>query len=420
MKSVIRNVKNSVLNYEPSEIRIREATSNEPYGASMTLMDEIANDTFKVETYNLVLTMLLKRLTDYQHLNHVHKALNLTEYLLKHGDLRFLEDMKTRKLIFKRLKRYKFYKNEHEIGECVRTKARIVYDLLGSDELEDIRAKASRTKMKIKGVSNEDIRSAVRRSHGNGIPPLSTEHKHVSPSFGELDMSDEDDVFFVQNRGATISIPEPDPLGDNFFDSEAAVSAKIPSRDKFFDSGFADEFSNSPLPTKNDDLFFDDLTAVMPIPKTKVTSSPNWSLDELNASPPASADSIDLFSSIAPVSNASYSVLTHQEDNSLLSFEQAAVRGLAGEAPVSAPVKAKPQKATLNQKSMSSSVFSSKIQVDNSNLTAMHAGFRRPNHPSHSHSPQQALPAHHHGFPLSNDSAHHKKKDTTIDEFNWN
>src|SRR5689334_3398719 len=93
LKTAIRAVKNSVMNYDDSEVRVREATSNDAWGASSSLMMQIAEDTHHRYRYKSTIDMVSKRLTDYQHLNHVLKSLMLIEFLLKHGDERFVQDM---------------------------------------------------------------------------------------------------------------------------------------------------------------------------------------------------------------------------------------------------------------------------------------------------------------------------------------
>ncbi|KAM0278475.1 hypothetical protein ACHAQH_005142 [Verticillium albo-atrum] len=46
VKAGVRKVQNAVMNYTEMEAKVREATNNEPWGASSTTMQEIANGTF--------------------------------------------------------------------------------------------------------------------------------------------------------------------------------------------------------------------------------------------------------------------------------------------------------------------------------------------------------------------------------------
>jgi epsin len=46
IKAGVRKVQNAVMNFTEMEAKVREATNNEPWGASSSLMQEIANGTF--------------------------------------------------------------------------------------------------------------------------------------------------------------------------------------------------------------------------------------------------------------------------------------------------------------------------------------------------------------------------------------
>ncbi len=46
LKAGVRKIQNQVMNYTEMESKVREATNNEPWGASSTVMQEIANGTF--------------------------------------------------------------------------------------------------------------------------------------------------------------------------------------------------------------------------------------------------------------------------------------------------------------------------------------------------------------------------------------
>lgn len=47
VKNVINKMKNVVMNYSEMEIKVREATNNDKWGASSTLMKEIAQATYQ-------------------------------------------------------------------------------------------------------------------------------------------------------------------------------------------------------------------------------------------------------------------------------------------------------------------------------------------------------------------------------------
>ena len=70
-----RHRKNVVYNYSDAEAKVREATSNDPWGPSSALMGELAEYTYHVQAYGLVMGMLWKRLNDHgKNWRHVYKV----------------------------------------------------------------------------------------------------------------------------------------------------------------------------------------------------------------------------------------------------------------------------------------------------------------------------------------------------------
>lgn len=68
------------------QVKVREATSNDQWGPSSTLMSEIADLTYNVVAFSEIMAILWKRLNDHgRNWRHVHKALILLEYLIKTG-----------------------------------------------------------------------------------------------------------------------------------------------------------------------------------------------------------------------------------------------------------------------------------------------------------------------------------------------
>uniref|UniRef100_A0A4W5K6P3 ENTH domain-containing protein n=1 Tax=Hucho hucho TaxID=62062 RepID=A0A4W5K6P3_9TELE len=73
--SLRRQVKNMVNQYSEAEIKVREATSNDPWGPPSSLMSEIADLTFNVVALTEVMGMIWKRLNDSgKNWRHVYKV----------------------------------------------------------------------------------------------------------------------------------------------------------------------------------------------------------------------------------------------------------------------------------------------------------------------------------------------------------
>ena len=81
-----RNIKNVAHNYTDAQVKVREATSNDPWGPSSTQMSEIADLTYNMVAFSEIMQMIWKRLNDHgKNWRHVYKALVLLEYLIKTG-----------------------------------------------------------------------------------------------------------------------------------------------------------------------------------------------------------------------------------------------------------------------------------------------------------------------------------------------
>jgi len=157
VRSLVREVKN--LSYDPIEIKVREATSNDPWGATSTLMAEIAQSTYNYRMYSKCFAMIWKRITDVEHILHVQKALILVDYLVRNGHDRFVADAKKRARDILRLKKYKYYNKDHEdIASDVRVKAGLVHDLLMNDaRLTEERQKAEKLRdVRLQSISSND------------------------------------------------------------------------------------------------------------------------------------------------------------------------------------------------------------------------------------------------------------------------
>ncbi|KAM8884864.1 uncharacterized protein ACB058_000868 isoform 1-T1 [Synchiropus picturatus] len=145
-----RQLKNLVQNYSEAEVKVREATSNDPWGPSSTQMADISDLTYNVVACNEIMTMLWKRLKDDRNWRHIHKSLTLLEYLLKTGDDRVLLKMKDNIYIVKALTEYRFTeKDGKDQGVNVREKAKVVLVLMEDDDkLKEERDFAVKTREK--------------------------------------------------------------------------------------------------------------------------------------------------------------------------------------------------------------------------------------------------------------------------------
>uniref|UniRef100_A0A1A8QSH8 Epsin 3 n=1 Tax=Nothobranchius rachovii TaxID=451742 RepID=A0A1A8QSH8_9TELE len=149
-----RQVKNIVHNYSEAEIKVREATSNDPWGPSSSLMSEIADLTFNVVAFAEVMGMVWKRLNDSgKNWRHVYKALTLLDYLLKTGSERVAQQCRENAFTIQTLRDFQYVDRDgRDQGSNVREKARQLVCLLrDEDRLRQERSQALKTKERMAG-----------------------------------------------------------------------------------------------------------------------------------------------------------------------------------------------------------------------------------------------------------------------------
>ncbi|KAM9769286.1 epsin-3 isoform 4-T4 [Menidia menidia] len=149
-----RQVKNIVHNYSEAEIKVREATSNDPWGPSSSLMSEIADLTFNVVAFAEVMGMIWKRLNDSgKNWRHVYKALTLLDYLLKTGSERVAQQCRENAFSIQTLRDFQYVDRDgRDQGANVREKARQLVCLLRDEErLRQERSQALKTKERMAG-----------------------------------------------------------------------------------------------------------------------------------------------------------------------------------------------------------------------------------------------------------------------------
>ncbi|KAH6608866.1 ENTH-domain-containing protein [Trichoderma cornu-damae] len=156
LKAGFRKAQNAVMNYTEMEAKVREATNNEPWGASSTLMQEIANGTFNYQQLNEIMPMIYRRFTEKsaEEWRQIYKSLQLLEFLIKHGSERVIDDARGHITLLKMLRQFHFIdQNGKDQGVNVRNRAKELAELLGDvDRIRSERKKARVTKNKYTGV----------------------------------------------------------------------------------------------------------------------------------------------------------------------------------------------------------------------------------------------------------------------------
>jgi epsin len=158
---ITRQVKNVVKNYSNVEVKVREATSNDPWGPSSSLMADIADQTYNVVAFSEIMVMIWKRLNDHgKNWRHVYKSLVLLDYILKTGSERVAQQCRENIFAIQTLKDFQFIDRDgKDQGMNVREKSKQLVALLKDEErLKNERTRAIKAKERLSQASGGSSR----------------------------------------------------------------------------------------------------------------------------------------------------------------------------------------------------------------------------------------------------------------------
>ncbi|KAJ4482502.1 hypothetical protein J3R30DRAFT_3460099 [Lentinula aciculospora] len=152
IKSYYEQAKNVVLNVSEIEAKVREATNDDPWGASSTLMQDIASRTFNYPEFNEIMPSIYSRFMEKEarQWRQIYKSLQLLEYLIKNGSERVVDDARAHISTIKMLRNFHYIDDKgKDQGINVRNRSKEIVELLS--DVENIRterrkAKANRSK----------------------------------------------------------------------------------------------------------------------------------------------------------------------------------------------------------------------------------------------------------------------------------
>ncbi|KAK1745197.1 epsin family protein [Skeletonema marinoi] len=147
------------------EVRVYEVLSHKNWGASGTLMNEIAQDTFDYERFLIVTKLMWEAIETPRPAawRVIFKGLTLLEHLVKNGSERCVDDARNHSHLLRSMDRFNYYEGTVDRGQGVREKAKQVTDILGDDErIREERTKARQLREKFAG------RSMTTSSSGGG------------------------------------------------------------------------------------------------------------------------------------------------------------------------------------------------------------------------------------------------------------
>lgn len=176
MSSVIRSVKNVTKGYSSVQVKVRNATSNDPWGPTGTDMADIAKITYNSSTdFYEVMDMLDKRLNDKgKNWRHVLKSLKVLDYCLHEGSELCVTWARKNIYIIKTLREFIYLDEDgKDVGANIRMSAKEL-TLLVMDE-ERLRAeRANRHTWKSRVTGLEDMSGLENDGEASGSTPRRT------------------------------------------------------------------------------------------------------------------------------------------------------------------------------------------------------------------------------------------------------
>ncbi|KAJ1892264.1 hypothetical protein LPJ71_007471, partial [Coemansia sp. S17] len=174
-RGVMRTVKNYTKGYSPIQMRVREATSNDPGSPSGALMSEIAQATYNQGDFLGVMEIIDKRLNDKgKNWRHVFKALTVLDFCLHVGSKTVVEYAIDNIYIVKTLREFQYIDDSgRDQGANVRQKAKeVTMLLLDRSRLEKERSNRNwmNSRMGFGGSSMDHYNNNYASSSGR-LPP---------------------------------------------------------------------------------------------------------------------------------------------------------------------------------------------------------------------------------------------------------
>ncbi|EFO88299.1 hypothetical protein CRE_08526 [Caenorhabditis remanei] len=159
-----RQVKNATRNYSAHQIKTREATSNDSWGPSKSIMCELAELTHSPMAFTRIMPIIWKRMNESgKKWRHVYKSLVLLEYLVKAGHDMVVEECTENLYLIDTLKDFQYIEKYQDVGMNVRETAKKICSLLSDDEL------LKKERKSFKEMRNKFMNSGVEESR-SGTP----------------------------------------------------------------------------------------------------------------------------------------------------------------------------------------------------------------------------------------------------------
>jgi epsin len=160
VREIKREVNLKVLKVPEIEQKVLDATDDEPWGPTGTVLQEIAQATKKFSECQMVMNVLWARLGETsRNWRHVYKSLTAIEYLVGNGSERAVDDIIEHTFQISALSSFEYVEpSGKDNGINVRKKVETIIALLNDkDKIQEVRNKAAANRDKYFGLSSTGI-----------------------------------------------------------------------------------------------------------------------------------------------------------------------------------------------------------------------------------------------------------------------
>ncbi|CCM03741.1 uncharacterized protein FIBRA_05887 [Fibroporia radiculosa] len=237
IKSMYNQAKNVVFNVSEMEAKVREATNDDPWGASSTLMQDIAQGhvpllTFNFQNFNEIMPAIYARFMEKEarQWRQIYKALQLLEYLIKNGSERVVDDARSHVATIKMLRNFYFIDDKgKDQGINVRNRSTQIVELLSDvEKIRSERRKAKTNKHKYTGVGNEAMSFSSGGSRYGGFGNDSPGYSGSGGSYSGGDYGGRDFSSSYSNGGGSSGFR--DDASRRYQEYDAGDDEELPSR----------------------------------------------------------------------------------------------------------------------------------------------------------------------------------------------
>ncbi|GMM57764.1 Ent3 protein [Maudiozyma humilis] len=271
-KKYFRKAQNMMYNYTDMEAKVREATNNEPWGCSSTLMEQIAQGTYNIREREEILGLLTRRFVEKSgaEWRQIYKALQLVDYLVRHGSERFIDDLRQAIRLLELLESFHYIDSEgRDQGVNVRNRAQQITHLLRDDAMvRQERKKARETAQKYKGVQGGAGTSVMgagagpdAMNPGAGFTKSNRAGLSVSADF---DRASDDEREYVAPGASKHVDKEQFSFGTGASAPSTAAAASASSDDEFADFQSAAPVAQAQEPAATSLMDFGDFATAAP------------------------------------------------------------------------------------------------------------------------------------------------------------